>query len=230
MKKILSSIKKLDETYNLIEPSDKIAIAVSGGKDSLLLASALSKYRMYSKKDFKLISITIDLGFENFDLTNVTKYLSDLRIEHIIQKTQIAQIVFDIRKEKNPCSLCSKMRKGVLYETAKAQGCNKVALGHHLDDAIDTFYLSLFYERRFFTIKPKIYLSRADIWAIRPLLYANESEVISCVKNYRLPVVKSPCVMDKTSNREKIRELIKDMPIDIKPPTAKALIDNDFLQ
>lgn len=211
MKKVLGCMRKADEDWDLINDNDVIAIGISGGKDSLLMTKALSLYRLFSQKNFKIIGITVDLGFEGTDFSKVEEFCKELEVEYHIVKTQIGEIIFDIRKEKNPCSLCAKMRKGALYEKAKELGCNKVALGHHRDDLIDTFMLSLLYEGQLNALKPKMYLSRRDITAIRPLIYLPECYVVKNIDKQNLPVVESPCPANGETKRDEIRDLVSLM-------------------
>ncbi len=233
MKKILGCIRKADEDFNLIEDGDKIALGISGGKDSLLMAKAMSLYKKFSKKNFELVGITIDLGFTPFDLNPVKDFFREIDVEYKVVPTQIGEIVFDVRKEKNPCSLCSKMRKGVLNDTAKELSCNKVALGHHRDDLIDTFFLSMIYEGKLNAMKMKTYLSRADLTVIRPLMYLSEAYVLNSIKRFNLPVTKSPCPANGVTKRDEIRKLIKHLCIeksDFKDKVFTAIYNKDNYQ
>lgn len=211
MKKTLGCLRRADEDWNLINDGDKIAIGISGGKDSLLMTRALSLYKQFSKKNFEIIGITIDLGLKPFDLSNVKSYCENLGIEYHVIDTEIGDIIFNIRKEKNPCSLCAKMRKGVLYDTAVSLGCNKIALGHHKDDLIDTFFMSMIYEGRLTALKPIFHLSRCGLTAIRPLIYLPEAHVINSIDRLKLPVTKSPCPANGNTKRDEIRTLVKHM-------------------
>ena len=163
MKQILSSIRKAVEDYNMIEEGDKIAVALSGGKDSLTLLLALKQLQRFYPKHFEIMALTIDPGSNVFNTTELEAFCKELNIEYVIEKTNIKEVVFDIRKEKNPCSLCANLRRGALNGVAEAHGCNKVALGHHQDDVIETFFLSLFYEGHIHTFSPTTYLSRKNI-------------------------------------------------------------------
>ena len=208
MRKILSLIRKLCSEQNLIEEGDKIAVGISGGKDSLVLLTALKKLQSFYDKKFEIMGISIDLSNGEMDFTEVENYCKKLDIPYHKEVSNVFEIIFEIRKEKNPCSLCANMRRGLLNATAKKLGCNKVALGHHLDDLIETFILSLFFEGRLSTFLPKTYLCRIDITAIRPMLYVSEDEIINNSKN--LPVVKNTCPADKHTKREEAKEILKE--------------------
>lgn len=209
MKKTLGCIRKADQDFHLIEDGDHIAVGVSGGKDSLLLLHALGLYRKFSHKSFSLSAVTVTLGLEPFDLSDIQDLCDRLEIPYHIRETQIGEIIFDYRKEKNPCALCAKMRRAVLAETCKEIRANKLALGHHRDDAIETLLMSLFYEGRFHTFHPKTHMSRTDITVIRPLIYLPEYHVVSMQKQLSLPVVKSPCPANGITAREDMKELMK---------------------
>ncbi len=211
MKKTLGCIRKADTDFSLIEDGDRIGIGVSGGKDSLLLLHALSLYRKFSHKHFEAVAFTVSLGLEPFDLSGISALCSQLGIPYIIRNTQIGEIIFDYRKEKNPCALCAKMRRAVLAELCSENGCNKLALGHHREDAIETLLLSLFHEGRFHTFHPKTYMSRSGITVIRPLIYLPEKHVLHMTRELSLPVVSSPCPADKHTQREDMKKLMKDL-------------------
>ncbi|MCR5799498.1 MAG: tRNA 2-thiocytidine biosynthesis TtcA family protein [Lachnospiraceae bacterium] len=216
LQQVLSRVRKAVDDYNMIEENDCIAVGISGGKDSLTLLHALSALRQFYPKHFTLKAITIDLGFKNMDLDAVIRLCKELNIEYRIEKTDISQIVFDERQESNPCSLCSKLRKGALNNAVIEMGCNKVAYAHHKDDVVETMLLSLLYEGRFHTFSPVTYLDRSNITIIRPLIYMHEADVKGFVRRYDLPVVKSPCPADGNTKREYVhllmKELIKDNP------------------
>lgn len=209
MKKTLGCLRRADQDFNLIEPGDRIAVGVSGGKDSLLLLHALSLYRRFSHKDFSLQAITVTMGFEPFDLTRISLLCQQLDIEYTVRETEIGRIIFEYRQEKNPCALCSKMRRAVLANTCVEKGCNKLALGHHREDAVETLLMSLFYEGRFHTFHPKTAMSRTGITVIRPLVYLPESHVKHMTNVLGLPVVKSPCPADGNTAREDMKELMR---------------------
>ena len=208
MKTTLGCLRKADTDFHLIEPGDRVAVGVSGGKDSLLLLHALSLYRKFSHKDFTLMAFTISMGLEPFDLSGIHRLCQELDIPYVVKQTEIGDIIFNKRKEKNPCALCAKMRRGALNDMCREYGCNKLALGHHRDDAIETLLMSLFYEGRFHTFHPKTYLSRTGITAIRPLCYLPEYHVRHMVEELNLPVVKSPCPADGHTRRAYVRDLI----------------------
>lgn len=207
MRKILSLIRKLCSEQNLIEEGDKIAVGLSGGKDSLLLLTALKKLQSFYDKKFDLIAVSIDLSNEQMDFSEIEKYCKKIDVPFYKKVTNVFEIIFDIRKEKNPCSLCANMRRGLVNSFAKELGCNKVALGHHMDDLIETFIMSLFFEGRLSTFQPSTYLSRTDITVIRPMLFVSENEIIENSKN--LPIIKNTCPADKHTQREKIKQLLK---------------------
>lgn len=194
----------------MINDGDAIAVGVSGGKDSLTLLYALSELSRYYPKKFTVKAITLDMGF-NADWSGVKELCRSLEIEYIIKPTRIKEVIFDIRKETNPCSLCAKMRRGALNEAVKEAGCNKAALGHHKDDAIETFFLSLFYEGRLNCFSPVTFLSRKNIHQIRPMIYAEEYMIKSAAKNNGMPVVFNPCPADGATKREEIKELISTL-------------------
>ena len=210
MKRILSHMRRAIDDYNMISDGDKIAVGISGGKDSLALLSALSAYRKFAKKDFSLVAITIDMGFEGMDFSPIEEFCKKLDVPYFVKKTEIGQVIFDIRKESSPCSLCSKMRRGALNELAKEQGCNKVALGHHNEDVIETFFLSLFYEGRLNSFSPVTYLSRINLDVIRPLIYVPEGDIKGYAKRTELPVVKNLCPQDGVSKRQDMKDFIND--------------------
>ena len=209
MKKTLGCLRKADRDFQMISAGDRIAVGVSGGKDSLLLLHALSLYRKFSHKDFSLLAVTVTTGLEPFDLTQVSRLCSELQIEYLIRETEIGKIIFDYRKEKNPCALCAKMRRAVLANTCVSTGCNKLALAHHREDAIESLLMSLFYEGRFHTFHPKTTMSRTGITVIRPLIYLPESHVKHMTRVLDLPVVKSPCPVDGETRREEMKELMR---------------------
>lgn len=211
MQQLYSIVRKAIDEYEMIDEGDKIAIGISGGKDSLTLLYALAGIRKFYPKHFELHAITIDLGFGNLDLTAIQKLCDELEVPYEIVKTEIADIVFNQREEKSPCSLCAKMRKGALNDAIKASGCNKVAYAHHKDDVVTTMLMSLIYEGRFHTFRPITYLDRSDITVIRPFLYMDESDVIGFVNKNNVPVVKSPCPVDGITKREYVNELIKSI-------------------
>ncbi len=210
MKRILSTMRRAIQDYNMIEPGDKIAVGVSGGKDSLTLLAALAAYRRFSEAEFEVMGITINMGFDGVDYSPVAEFCREIGVEYIEKKTDIAEILFDVRKEKNPCSLCSRMRRGAVNDLAKEYGCNKVALGHNNEDAIETFFLSLFYEGRLNCFSPVSYLSRRDLKVIRPLIYVAEGDIKGYARRTEIPIVKNPCPMDGVSKRQDMKDFINE--------------------
>ncbi|MBQ8391735.1 MAG: adenine nucleotide alpha hydrolase family protein [Clostridia bacterium] len=210
MQKLLSFIRRGVDDYKMINENDHITVGVSGGKDSLALLVGLANLRRFYPKSFKLSAVTLDMGF-GMDFSPVEKLCDELGVEYVLKKTDIAEILFDIRKETNPCSLCAKMRRGALHDAALELGSHKVALGHHNDDALDTFMLSLVYEGRVNCFSPVTYLDRKDITLIRPMIYAPENFVIGFAKKYELPIVKNRCPEDKRTKREYAKNLIKQL-------------------
>lgn len=211
MKTTLGCIRKADTDFRLIADGDRIAVGVSGGKDSLLLLYALSFYRRFSHKNFSLLAFTVTLGLEPTDLSAIRSLCGQLDVPYVVRETQIGDIIFNYRHEKNPCALCAKMRRAVLADLCKEYGCNKLALGHHRDDAIETLLLSLFYEGRFHTFHPKTYMSRSGITVIRPMIYLPEKHVLHMVKELSLPVVSSSCPANGETKREEMKGLMKQL-------------------
>ena len=211
MKKTLGCIRKADTDFHLIENGDRVAIGVSGGKDSLLLLHALSLYRRFTHKDFSLQAVTVDSGLGNPDYSEIAALCSCLEIPYIVKETQIGEIIFNYRQEKNPCALCAKMRRAVLANTCVELKCNKLALGHHREDAVNTLLLSLFYEGRFHTFHPRTRMSRTGITVIRPLVYLPESHVKHMQKVLSLPVLKSSCPADGKTERASVSQLVSEM-------------------
>lgn len=209
LQKLLSPMRRAVNDFDMINDGDKIAVGVSGGKDSLVLLTLLTAYRRYFDKKFELCGITIDNGFAENDFSPIARYCEQLGVNYCVEKTEIAQIVFDIRKEKNPCSLCAKMRRGALNTKINSLGYNKLALGHHKNDVVDTFLLSLFYEGRLNTFQPVSYMSRSGVTLIRPMIYLDERDIAGFAKS--LPVCKNPCPADKTSERTAMKMLKKQL-------------------
>ena len=209
MKHIQSAIRRAITDFNMIKDGDKIAVGVSGGKDSLTLLAALAEMRRYLPQKYDLIGLTLEMGYENCSTDDIARFCDKINVEYKTKKTDIAQIIFDIRKEKNPCSLCAKMRRGGVNNFAKEEGCNKVALGHHLDDVIETFFLSLFYEGRISCFDAVTYLDRTDITVIRPMIYVDEKDIKGYAKRENLPVMHNPCPADGNTKREDIKNLLK---------------------
>ena len=207
MKEIISQINKSIKKYNLIKSGDKIAVGVSGGKDSLVLLTALAQYKKYSKIKFEIIAITVDQTNGKTDYMPLKNYCKTLGVKYYKENSKIFDIVFNIRKEKNPCSLCSKMRRGLLNSTAKKLGCNKVALAHNQDDLIETFLLSLIYESRLSTFKPITYLSKIGLTVIRPLIFTPEDIIKLKCKN--MPIIENICPVNHKTKREEIKNVLK---------------------
>lgn len=208
LQQLLSYARRAIDDYHMIDDKDRIAVGISGGKDSLALLYAMAALRRFYPKHFEIEAITIDLGFEDFKLDGIAELCQKLKVPYTIVKTEIADIIFQNRKESNPCSLCAKMRKGAFNEKAKALGCNKSAYAHHKDDVIETLLMSLIYEGRLHTFSPVTYLDRMDITLIRPLIYVNECDIIGFRNLYQLPAVINPCPMDGSSKREYTKQLI----------------------
>ena len=211
IKRVLSFVRRALDDYLMIEDGDKIAVGVSAGKDSLTLLCAMAEIRRFYPKKFDLLAITVDMGFEGMDFSPVKSFCEELGVEYEIVPTQISKIIFDVRKEKNPCSLCAKMRRGALYNYAKDRGCNKVALGHHFDDVVETFMLNLFFEGRLGCFQPVTYLSNTDITLIRPMIYMPEKDVRYFASKTELPIQKSPCPADGNTEREEMKKLLDSL-------------------
>ncbi len=211
LKRILSFVRRAVDDYGMIEENDRIAVGISGGKDSLCLLTALAQMRRFYPKKYEVVAITVDMGFEGSDFTPIKEYCDSLNVEYRVVKTDIAKIIFDVRKEPNPCSLCAKMRRGSLHQEAQNAGCNKVALGHHYDDAVQTFMLNLFFEGRLGCFSPKSYLSNRRLTLIRPLLYAQEKDVQYFTRRREVPVVKSLCPEDHATERENMKNLLNSL-------------------
>ena len=195
-RRLLSYVRRAVDDYEMIRDGDRICVGISGGKDSLALLVGLAGLRHFYPQSFELVALTVDMGFDGVDYAEIEALCRELDVPYHVKKTEIAEIIFDVRKEKNPCSLCAKMRRGVLHSTAKELGCNKIAFGHHFDDVVETFMLNLFHEGRIGCFQPVTYLSRADITLIRPLIYMPEKDVRYFANREKLPVVKSPCPAD----------------------------------
>ena len=213
MQEIMGYIRRAVEEYRMIEDGDTVAVGVSGGKDSVALLAGLAGVRRFIGIDFTLKAVTLDNCFngEEGDFSPIADLCGSLAVEYILRRTDIGQIIFGERGESNPCSLCARMRRGVLHDTAKANGCNKIALGHHFDDAVETFLMNLFNEGRIGCFSPVSYLSRKDLTMIRPLIFATEREVRNAVNRAGLPVVKSKCPVDGCTERQWTKEFLYDM-------------------
>lgn len=213
MQEIMGYIRRAVEEYRMIEDGDTVAVGVSGGKDSVALLAGLAGVRRFIGIDFTLKAVTLDNCFngEEGDFSPIADLCGSLGVEYILARTDIGQIIFGERSESNPCSLCARMRRGVLHDTAKANGCNRIALGHHFDDAVETFLMNLFNEGRIGCFSPVSYLSRKDLTMIRPLIFATEREVRNAVNRAGLPVVKSKCPVDGCTERQWTKEFLYDM-------------------
>lgn len=219
LQRLLSCTRRAVDDYNMIEDGDHIAIGISGGKDSLTLLYALHGLRRFYPNHFDLTAITVDLGFPGFDLTPVKDLCASLEIPYVVVPTQIGEILFEARKETNPCSLCAKMRKGAFNNKAQELGCNKVAYAHHKDDVVETMLLSLIFEGRFYSFSPNTYLDRMNLRVIRPLMYVEEKDIVGFKNRYQLPVCKNPCPVDGATKREYAKNLVKQL--DREHPGAK---------
>lgn len=211
LQRLLSYTRKAVDEYTMIQEGDHIAAGISGGKDSLTLLYALHGLKRFYPKKFDLSAITVNLGFPDFDLSPIHGLCNKLQIPYRVVDSDIYHILFDVRKESNPCSLCAKMRKGALNQVAKETGCNKVAYAHHMDDIIETMLLSLIFEGRFHSFSPKTYLDRMDLTVIRPIMFVNEADIIGFQNKYELPVVKSKCPVDGYTKRQYAKELVQKL-------------------
>ena len=211
MQRVLSHLRRAADDYSMINEGDKIAVGVSGGKDSVTLALGLHALSRFYPKKFEVVPITLDMGYDETDFSPLVSCFEKAGMNLITEKTNIKTILFDIRKEKNPCSLCAKLRRGALHNTAKKYGCNKVALGHHFDDVIETFFLCLFYEGRLGCFSPVTYLDRQDIHVIRPLIYMTENDIKSFIRRSGSPVIHNPCPADGFTKRQYIKELLASL-------------------
>lgn len=211
LRRVLSYVRRGVEDYDMIKDGDKIAVGVSAGKDSLTLLCALAEMRRFYPKKYEVMAITVDMGFEGVDFSPIAKLCEELNVPYHIAKTDIYDIIFNVRKEKSPCALCAKMRRGVLNNTARDLGCNVVALGHHYDDVVDTFMLNLFYEGRIGCFQPVTELSRAGVRVIRPMLYLPEKVVRTFAEKEELPVIKSPCPADGNTERTEMSKTLAEL-------------------
>ena len=205
------TVRRAVDDYRMIEEGDTIAVGVSGGKDSLLLLAALQHLSTYYPKHFRVEAVTIELGFRGMDFTPVKTYCEKIGVPYTCLKTDIKEIVFDVRQEDNPCSLCAKMRRGAINDAITQRGITKLALGHHFDDAVETMMMSLLFEGRISCFRPVTYLDRSRVTQIRPLIYAGEKKIAALAQELQLPVVENPCPQDKTSKRYEIKTLLAQM-------------------
>lgn len=211
LQQLMSYTRRAIDDYNMIQDGDRIAIGISGGKDSLTFLYALHGLQRYYPKKFDLEAITVDLGHPDFDVSGIHSLCETMRVPYTVVKTEIARIVFDERNEKNPCSLCAKMRKGALNDTIKKLGCNKIAYAHHKDDIVETMMMSLIYEGHFYSFPPITHLDHTDLTVIRPLMYVSEADVKGFCNKYQLPVVKSPCPANGYTKRQYVKDLLRKL-------------------
>ena len=210
LQKLLSYTRRAVDDYRMIEPGDKIAVGISGGKDSLALLYALNGLKRFYPNPFTIEAITVSV-FKEMDLSPIKALCEELNVPYTVISTEIGEIVFKERREENPCSLCAKMRKGAFNEQAKALGCNKVAYAHHKDDIVETMLMSLIYEGRFHSFSPYTYLDRMDLTVIRPLMYVPEADIIGFKNQYHLPVCKNPCPADGHTRREYVKNVVRTL-------------------
>jgi tRNA(Ile)-lysidine synthase TilS/MesJ len=210
MQKLIGLVRRCVQDYKMIEKGDKIAVGVSGGKDSVALLIFLAELRKYDPSAFSLEAITIDMGL-GMDYSGIAELCRQLDVPYTVVETQIGPVIFDYRKEKNPCSMCAKMRRGALNEAILAKGFNKLALGHHYDDAVETFLMSLLYEGRISCFQPVTNLDRTGIIQIRPMLYIHEKTIDNFAERMKLPVIENRCPVDKTTKRTEVKELIYNL-------------------
>lgn len=213
MRRILSRVRAAVSDYGMIKDGDKIAVGVSGGKDSLMLLKVFCELKRFHSEKFQLVAITLDMRFngKDGDFSEIKKMCDEYGVEYVVKPTDLYEIIFNIRKEPSPCSLCSRMRRGILHDTAKELGCNKIALGHHLDDAAETFMMNLLIESRIGCFAPVTYLSRKDITMIRPLVYVREREIEQSLERVRLPVIESACPANEHTKREDAKLLLREL-------------------
>lgn len=212
MQRLLGYMRKAIQEFDMIQDGDRIAVGVSGGKDSVALLQGLLQLKRFIGIDYQVVGITLDPGFGGKfgDYSPIEELCRRMDAEYLVKRTQIGEIVFDVRQEASPCSLCARMRRGALHDAAKELGCNKIALGHHYNDAVETFVMNLFNEGRLGCFSPVSYLSRKDLTMIRPLVFAPEKDVASAVRKAGLPVIKSVCPVDGATNREKTKEFLRE--------------------
>lgn len=213
MKKLEGLMRRAIQEYGMIQPGDKVCVGVSGGKDSLALTIGLARLRAYIGIPFELVAVSLDPQFSGVptDYTLLEELFASYSVPFHVVRSNIGHVVFDVRAEQNPCALCAKMRRGLLHTTAKELGCNRVALGHHLDDAVETFYMNLWGEGRIGCFSPVSYLSRRDLYLIRPMILATEAQVETAATGLKLPVVKSPCPVDGKTHRQQMKDFVTDM-------------------
>lgn len=225
MQKMMSYMRSAMEKYNMIDEGDNVAVGLSGGKDSVALLYCLAQMRRFYPKHFEVTAVSIDpqFGGVETDYAPLQALCARIGVRYIIKRTQIGPIIFDVRKETNPCSLCARMRRGALHDAVKAAGCTKLALGHHMDDAVETFMMNLLNEARIGCFSPVTYLSRKDLTMIRPMVFARESDCARVVRRENLPVVKSQCPADGVTERQNVKELLTSLEKDYEDVRQKIL-------
>lgn len=231
LQQLMSQTRRAIDDYGMIHTGDKIAIGISGGKDSLTLLYALHGLQRFYPEKFDLEAITVNLGNPDFDLSHIRHLCETMQIPYTVVKTEIAQIVFEERKEKNPCSLCAKMRKGALNDAVKKLDCNKIAYAHHKDDIVETMMMSLIYEGHFYSFPPITHLDRTNLTVIRPLMYVSEADVKGFCRKYQLPVVKSPCPADGYTKRQYVKDLLRKLNLEnpgVKERMFSAIINGNI--
>ena len=231
LQQLMSQTRRAIDDYGMIHTGDKIAIGISGGKDSLTLLYALHGLQRFYPEKFDLEAITVDQGNPDFDPFHIRHLCETMQIPYTVVKTEIAQIVFEERKEKNPCSLCAKMRKGALNDAVKKLGCNKIAYAHHKDDIVETMMMSLIYEGHFYSFPPITHLDRTNLTVIRPLMYVSEADVKGFCRKYQLPVVKSPCPADGYTKRQYVKDLLRKLNLEnpgVKERMFSAIINGNI--
>ena len=211
MQEILGLVRRCIEDYDMIKEGETVAVGISGGKDSLVLLTALARLRSFYPRRFELLALTVDGGVPGMDFTPVADYCRALEVEYLRVEVPIYEVVFEARQESNPCSLCAKLRRGALNTAITERGVKKLALGHHFDDAVETYMMNLFFEGRIGCFQPVTYLSRMDVTQIRPLLYAREKQVRAAANRLNLPIVHNNCPMDGTSRRQEVKELLAEL-------------------
>lgn len=220
LQKLLSRVRYAVQKYDMIKEGDKIAVGISGGKDSLALLCAMSELRKFYPEHFELCAVMVDMGFHKTeaappppDISGIRELCRRLNVPFYVHNSEIARVIFDVRKEKNPCSLCARMRRGVLHDAVKECGCNKLALGHHFDDAAETLMLNLFFEGRFGSFSPVTRLTIKDLIMVRPLIYTHEKDIKSFIRKASLPVIESPCPADGNTERAIMKEYLGDFDV-----------------
>lgn len=213
MRKIVSKVRAAIDKYDMIADNDRIAVGVSGGKDSVVLLCALGELKKFYPKKFDVVALTLDpcFGSKQADYSQIENLCNKLDIEYKIKRANLYDIIFNERKEKSPCSLCARMRRGILHDMCKELNCNKIALGHHLDDAVETFFMNLLVGGNIGCFSPVSYLSRKDLYLIRPLIFCEEKEISSVTIKYNLPIEKSKCPVDGKTKRQETKELIEKL-------------------